>query len=62
MHDTYVKKSVNTLPKVVGFFRVLRFRPTGNVDRVGWGLALKVDFQVISSCPEYTNVKKRQEI
>ena len=26
---------VNTLPKVVGFLRVLRFPPTGKVDRVG---------------------------
>jgi hypothetical protein len=30
------KESVNALPKVVGFPRVLRFPPTGNVDRVGW--------------------------
>jgi hypothetical protein len=31
------KESVNALPKVVmGFLRVLRFPPTGNVDRVGW--------------------------
>jgi hypothetical protein len=29
------KKSVNALPKIVGFLRVLRFPPTGNVDRVG---------------------------
>ena len=27
--------SVNALPKVVGFFRALRFPPTGKVDRVG---------------------------
>jgi hypothetical protein len=26
---------VNALPKVVGFLRVLRFPPTGKVDRVG---------------------------
>jgi hypothetical protein len=26
---------VNALPKVVGFPRVLRFPPTGKVDRVG---------------------------
>ena len=43
MHDTCVKKSVNTLPKVVGFFR---FPPTVNVDRVGWTLVLKVDFHL----------------
>jgi hypothetical protein len=30
------KESVNVLPKVVGYLRVLRFPPTGNVDRVGW--------------------------
>ena len=30
------KESVNALPKLVGFLRVLRFPPTGNVDRVGW--------------------------
>jgi hypothetical protein len=30
------KESVNALPKVVGFLRVLQFPPTGNVDRVGW--------------------------
>jgi hypothetical protein len=30
------KESVNALPKVVGILRVLRFPPTGNVDRVGW--------------------------
>jgi hypothetical protein len=29
------KESVNALPKVVGFPRVLRFPPTGKVDRVG---------------------------
>ena len=29
------EETVNTLPKVVGFLRVLRFLPTGNVDRVG---------------------------
>jgi hypothetical protein len=29
------EESVNALPKVVGFLRVLRFPPTGNVDRVG---------------------------
>jgi hypothetical protein len=34
------KESVNALPKVVGFLRVLRFPPTGNVDRVhGLGLS-----------------------
>jgi hypothetical protein len=27
---------VNALPKVVGSLRVLRFPPTGNVNRVGW--------------------------
>ena len=27
-------KSVNALPKVVGFLRVLRFPPTGKVDRM----------------------------
>ena len=32
----HVKRvKVNTLPKVVGFPRVLRFPPTGKVDRVG---------------------------
>jgi hypothetical protein len=30
------KESFNALPKVVRFLRVLRFSPTGNVDRVGW--------------------------
>jgi hypothetical protein len=30
------KELVNALPKVVGFLWVLRFPPTGNVDRVGW--------------------------
>jgi hypothetical protein len=30
------KDDVNALLKVVGFLRVLRFPPTGNVDRVGW--------------------------
>jgi hypothetical protein len=30
------KESVNALPKVVGFLRVLRFPPTGKVDRVGF--------------------------
>jgi hypothetical protein len=34
-HDTYVN-IYDTLPKVVGFFRVFRFPPTGNVDRVCW--------------------------
>ena len=34
--DIHVKESVNALPKVVGFLLVLRFLPTGNVDRVGW--------------------------
>ena len=29
------KESVNTQPKVVGFLRVLRFPPTGKVDRMG---------------------------
>ena len=29
------KSKVNALPKVVGFLRVLRFPPTGKVDRVG---------------------------
>ena len=29
------EESVNALPKVVGFLRVLRFPPTGKVDRVG---------------------------
>jgi hypothetical protein len=29
------KSKVNALPKVVGFPRVLRFPPTGKVDRVG---------------------------
>ena len=28
-------KRVNALPKVVGFFQVLWFPPTGKVDRVG---------------------------
>jgi hypothetical protein len=28
-------KRVKALPKVVGFLRVLRFPPTGKVDRVG---------------------------
>jgi hypothetical protein len=28
-------KKANALPKDVGFLRVLRFPPTGNVDRVG---------------------------
>jgi hypothetical protein len=33
----HVKRvKVNALPKVVGFLRVLRFPPTGKVDRVGW--------------------------
>jgi hypothetical protein len=32
----HVKRvKVNALPKVVGFLRVLRFPPTGKVDRVG---------------------------
>ena len=29
------EESVNALPKVVGFLRVLWFPPTGKVDRVG---------------------------
>jgi hypothetical protein len=29
-----VWESVNAVPKVVGFLRVLRFPPTGEVDRV----------------------------
>jgi hypothetical protein len=29
------KESVNALSKVVGFLQVLRFPPTGKVDRVG---------------------------
>ena len=29
------KSKVNAMPKVVGFLRVLRFPPTGKVDRVG---------------------------
>ena len=29
------KESVNALPKVVGFLRVLQFPLTGKVDRVG---------------------------
>ena len=29
------ESKVNALPKVVGFLRVLRFPPTGKVDRVG---------------------------
>ena len=33
------KESVNALTKFVGFLRVLRCPPTGNVDRVGLGLA-----------------------
>ena len=34
----HVKRvKVNALPKVVGFPRVLRFPPTGKVDRVGKG-------------------------
>ncbi len=33
-NDAQVKR-VNVLPKVMIFFRVLRFTPTGNVDRVG---------------------------
>jgi hypothetical protein len=33
--DSLWKESVNALPKVVGFLRVLRFPPTGKVDRVG---------------------------
>jgi hypothetical protein len=33
----HVKRvKVNGLPKVVGFLRVLRFPPTGKVERVGW--------------------------
>jgi hypothetical protein len=30
-----IQLKVNALPKVVGFPRVLRFPPTGKVDRVG---------------------------
>ena len=33
--DSCETESVNALPKVVGFLRVLRFLPTGKVDRVG---------------------------
>ncbi len=36
LHCVKSKESVNALPKVVGSLRVLRFPPTGNVDRVGW--------------------------
>ena len=32
--STHVKESVNTLPKVVGFLRALRFPPTGKL--TGW--------------------------
>ncbi len=28
-HDTYVKESVNALPKVVSFLRLLQFPPAG---------------------------------
>jgi hypothetical protein len=31
---------VNALPKVVGFLRVLRFPPTGKVDRVGYVIGI----------------------
>ena len=34
-HDTSVKRVIQR-SAVVGFLRVLRFSPTGNVDRVGW--------------------------
>jgi hypothetical protein len=30
------KESIKALPKVARFLRVLRFSPTGHVDRVGW--------------------------
>ena len=30
------KESVNALPKVVGFLRVLLFPPRGNVGTMGW--------------------------
>jgi hypothetical protein len=30
------EESVNALPKFVGFLRVLRFPPTGKVDRADW--------------------------
>ena len=33
--DRTWEEFVNTLPKVVGFLRLLRFPPTGKVDRVG---------------------------
>jgi hypothetical protein len=33
--SSYEKSKANALPKVVGFPRVLRFPPTGKVDRVG---------------------------
>ena len=33
--DRTWEEFVNTLPKVVGFLRVLRFPPTGKVDWVG---------------------------
>jgi hypothetical protein len=34
--SSHVKRAkINALPKVVGFLRVLRFPPTGKVDRVG---------------------------
>ena len=37
------EESVNALPKVVGFLRVLRFPLTGNVDRGGLGLVPNLD-------------------
>jgi hypothetical protein len=40
-YDCHVKDLANALPKVVGFLRVLRFPPMGNVDRIGWNLLLR---------------------
>ncbi len=40
------EESVKALPKVVGFLRVLRFPPTGNVDSERLGLALDWDYRL----------------
>ena len=34
--DCAREEFVNTLPKIVGFLWVLRFPPTGKLDRVAW--------------------------
>jgi hypothetical protein len=40
-------EKVNALPKVVGFLRVLRFPPTGKVDRVGYSKRARSNWHML---------------